>query len=123
MIPAPKIKHLLFALRSRPLGMPLGNGWRVDKASFAALRMGRASYTNYRTLLTYPEIAASPCDVTDLLRMLNFLSLSIHLLFRSRILLESIQIHLERIGINWCRRLGEACDNVVHKREELPATL
>ena len=77
VILAPKIKYLVLALRRRPIGMPLGNGRRVDQASFATLRIGLTPTVEAGS--TYPEIAASPRDVTDLLRMSQYPQLALDL--------------------------------------------
>src|SRR6056297_2989945 len=77
MILAPKIKHLVLALRRRPIGMPLGNGRRVDQASFAALRIGLTPTVEAGS--TYPEIAASPRNVTALLSMSQYPQLALNL--------------------------------------------
>ena len=70
MILASSIKHLVLTLRRRPIGMPLGNGRCIDQASFAALRIGLTPTVEAGS--TCPEIAASPRDVTGLLRMSQY---------------------------------------------------
>src|SRR5680860_313420 len=68
MIFAPKIKHLVLALRRRSIGVPLGDRRRVDHASFFALCVG---------LTPTVETGATNSKITTGLRnMASFFSVS-----------------------------------------------
>jgi hypothetical protein len=65
---ATKMKHLFFALRRRPVGVPFGDGRCIDQASFSALYVGLSP--------TVETGAANPKIPTRLRNMANLFSVS-----------------------------------------------
>jgi hypothetical protein len=79
MVFATKVQNLLFALGRCSIGVPFGNGGRIDQACFSTFCVGFAPALETGT--TDPEITAGFSDMLDLFSVSTYPQLALNLPF------------------------------------------
>ena len=79
MVFATKVQNLLFALGRCSIGVPFGNGRRIDQACFSTFCVGLSPAVE--TGAADPEISAGLSDMVDLFSVSKYPQLALNLPF------------------------------------------